>query len=219
MIDPVEIQNALGEVPRVVGLAAAGAAAITIIWAVVQVARYAAADRFGRAVLRKRWLIRATWTRTARRVGLVMAERVTPPWWRTTPHPARSGPVRELVPAMRTGVREWGVTVDVRAVGRLGLAEFENASRYLAGAWRVPIVRPEQLRPGVVRLRALLRDPLTQPLPWRQPATTAGAGAGGVDPGVWRAGVDADREPVTLRSSGVRCGRRGARGLRQDGVP
>ncbi|ADL44770.1 hypothetical protein Micau_1208 [Micromonospora aurantiaca ATCC 27029] len=55
--------------------------------------------------------------------------------------------------------------VDASTVDRLGLAEFQNAAGHLTGAWRVPQVRVEQVRPGLVRLRALLVDPLTQPTP------------------------------------------------------
>jgi hypothetical protein len=53
--------------------------------------------------------------------------------------------------------------VDVAAVGKVGLAELDAVVAHLADAWRVPIVRAAQLRPGIVRIRALLADPLTHP--------------------------------------------------------
>jgi S-DNA-T family DNA segregation ATPase FtsK/SpoIIIE len=104
---------------------------------------------------------------------------------------------RELVPSVRTVAEWWGVRVDVSTLGRLGVDELTAAAPHLADAWRVPQVRVAQVRPGLVRLRALLRDPLTQPIKWTEPADPAA----GLE--VWTAGVDADAEPVTIRSSGV----------------
>jgi hypothetical protein len=51
-------------------------------------------------------------------------------------------------------------------VGRVGLVEFQNAARHLADAWRVPTVQVTQPKAGLVRLRALVVDPLTEPLQW-----------------------------------------------------
>jgi hypothetical protein len=64
----------------------------------------------------------------------------------------------------------WGVRVDVSTLGRLGVDELTAAAPHLAYAWRVPQVRGAQVRPGLVRLRALLHDPLTQPTTWNEPA-------------------------------------------------
>jgi S-DNA-T family DNA segregation ATPase FtsK/SpoIIIE len=87
--------------------------------------------------------------------------------------------------------------VDASTVGRLGVDEFQNAAIHLADVWRVGQVRVEQARPGLVRLRVLITDPLTSHTRWTEDATaTAG-------PALWLAGVDADGQPVTIRSSGV----------------
>ena len=51
------------------------------------------------------------------------------------------------------------------------------------------------VRPGVVRLRALLIDPLTDQTQWTEDRSAG--------PEVWPAGIDADRQPVTIRSAGV----------------
>jgi FtsK/SpoIIIE family len=104
---------------------------------------------------------------------------------------------RELVPSIKVWPERWGVRINAATSGRLGLKEFQDAAGHLADAWRVPQVRVEQARPGVVRLRALLTDPLTHQTQWTDD-DTASAG-----PGVWLAGVDADGQPVTIRSSGV----------------
>jgi hypothetical protein len=162
-------------------------------WAATHTVRYLRADKARKAAMRKSFMIRRTWARTARRVGLVQTEKVHPSLLSSKPHSQTTS--RELCPPVRVRAEAWGVCVDASTVGRLGLEQFQQAAGHLADAWRVPLVRVEQLRPGVVRLRALLRDPLTTP-------TALGAG-GGADPVTWAAGIDADGRPVTIRCSGV----------------
>jgi DNA segregation ATPase FtsK/SpoIIIE and related proteins len=170
-------------------------AVVVVVWLAAHLVRYLLAAAEVRPALRVGWRIRWTWRRTAVRVGLVQTERVRPPWWSSQP---QTVVVRqELVPPVRVRVRRWGVEVDASTVGRLGLVEFQDAAGYLADAWRVPQVRVAQVRPGLVRLRALLVDPLTQPTAWDGQAATADHVR------TWSAGVDADGQPVTVRSSGV----------------
>jgi S-DNA-T family DNA segregation ATPase FtsK/SpoIIIE len=132
--------------------------AVAALVVLVEAWRYARADRLGRSARRKRWLIRATWPRTARPVGFCMSESQPPPSWRTPP-PGQSPPVRwrKLVPPITSRVEPWGVRVDARTIGRIGLAEFAAAAVHLAGAWRVPLVRVEPLRPAVVRMAVSTR--------------------------------------------------------------
>lgn len=104
---------------------------------------------------------------------------------------------RTLVPAIRVREETWGVHIDAHTVGRLGVEEFQSAAHHLANTWRVPLVRVEQHRPGVIRIRALLRDPLTQTTAFAPPAASEG------DPVLWVPGIDADGQDVTIRSSGV----------------
>jgi len=189
MIRPPD-PNLVMAVPAVV-LAAAGLAAL--IWLTAHLVRYAATDRSLRPVLRRAWRIKYTWKRTARMVGLVQTERSRPQWWSS--RPATTVVTRELVPPITVTVEQWGVRVDAATVGRLGIDEFQNAAGHLADAWRVGQVRVEQPRSGLVRLRALLTDPLTQHAAW---INDDAAG-----PEVWLAGIDADGQPVTIRSSGV----------------
>ncbi|WP_034088724.1 FtsK/SpoIIIE domain-containing protein [Streptacidiphilus albus] len=155
--------------------------------------RYLLAASDQRPVIRAAWRIRRTWRRTAMRVGLAHTEPIKPHAPVGTPGSGR----RTLVPAIRVHRETWGVRIDAYTVGRLGVEEFEAAADHLANAWRVPLVRVEQHRPGVVRIRALLRDPLTQPTTFTEQA------AGEGDPLLWVPGIDADGQPVTLRSSGV----------------
>lgn len=162
--------------------------------------RYLTVDSDRRAVMRRGWYIRATWRRTAARIGLMQ-----------TDHAAKVGadiPLagelrrssdkpRVLIPRIAVQVEAWGLRIDVHTIGRIGLGELQAAASYLADAWRVPQVRVEQERPGVVRVRALLRDPLTEPTDY-QPDPT-----GPVDLVSWHTGRDADGQPVTIRCSGV----------------
>jgi hypothetical protein len=160
MIEPRDLQLIM-MVPAVV-LAAAALAAL--VWLGAHAVRYMAAGKQARPVLRAAWRIKYTWRRTASRVGLVQVERRRPPIWSSTPYTAVI--TRELVPAITVHPERWGVRVDASTVGRLGLKEFTDASGHLADVWRVPLVRVEQTRPGRVRLRALLSDPLTEPSAW-----------------------------------------------------
>ncbi|MFC0098387.1 FtsK/SpoIIIE domain-containing protein [Micromonospora marina] len=171
------------------------AALAVLVWLGAHAVRYLAANRQLRPVLRVAWRIRYTWRRTARRVGLAQIERVRPPWWSN--RPPGTVVTRELIPAVTVAAERWGVRVDASTVGRLGVEEFTQAAGHLADVWRVPLVRVAQVRPGLVRIRALMHDPLTEPATW---AESADAGS---DPAVWVAGVDADGQPVTIRSAGV----------------
>ncbi|NUS00008.1 MAG: hypothetical protein HOV67_32705 [Kribbellaceae bacterium] len=151
---------------------------------------FAAPER--RAVIRKARRIRRTWRRTATRVGLAHTEQIKAHAPLGSPGSGR----RTLIPAIRVRRERWGVVIDAHTLGRLGLEEFQAAADHLANAWKVPLVRVEQHRPGVVRIRALLRDPLTEP-------TTFDAASAAMDPAVWCPGVDADGHEVSIRSSGV----------------
>jgi FtsK/SpoIIIE family len=171
------------------------AATVGLVWLAGHLVRYVRTPRPLRPMLRRAWRIKYTWKRTARRVGLVQTERTRPPWWSN--RPATAVVVRELVPAIRVAVEPWGVRVDASTIGKLGVDEFQNAASHLADVWRVGQVRVEQARPGLVRLRVLITDPLTSQTRWTDDAT------GSAGPALWLAGVDADGQPVTIRSSGV----------------
>ncbi|GEM_PF-2096346 len=206
-------------------------AALYALRVLTELVRYALADKALRPMLRKAWVIRYRWKRDARRVGLVQIERGRPKFWSSTPQTTVIE--REMLPTVKVKAQRWGVSVDARTLGRLGIKQFQESAPYLADIWKVPQVRVEQVRPGVVRLRAIIRDPLTEPTQWtdtrRQPvgstrlrarpsrtmssqvaysrrpapASVVAASTTVADPGIWQAGVDADGEPVTIRSSGV----------------
>jgi S-DNA-T family DNA segregation ATPase FtsK/SpoIIIE len=152
---------------------------------------FAAPER--RAVIRKARRIHRTWRRTAIRVGLAHTEQIKA----HAPLGAPGSGRRTLTPAIRVKQEAWGVRIDAHTLGRLGLEQFQAAADHLANAWKVPLVRVEQHRPGVIRIRALLRDPLTTKTEY-SPENTAAC-----DPATWSPGVDADGRQVTIRSSGV----------------
>ncbi|HEY7223864.1 MAG TPA: FtsK/SpoIIIE domain-containing protein [Micromonosporaceae bacterium] len=178
-------------VPAVV-LAAFAAAVLARV--VVEAVRYVRAGRLVRPMWRRAWRIRWTWAQTARRVGLVHTERSSPPWW-SSAKPGTST-TRTLVPPIRVRADRWGVQVEASTVGQLGLVEFQNAARHLADAWRVPTVRVTQPKAGLVRLRALVVDPLTEPLEWTDDELAG-------DVATWVAGIDQDGQPVTIRAAEV----------------
>jgi S-DNA-T family DNA segregation ATPase FtsK/SpoIIIE len=180
--------------PWVPAVVLAVLAVIVAARVVVEAVRYVRAGRLVRPMWRRAWCIRWTWPRTARRVGLVHTERASPPWW----SPAKPGPAttRTVVPAVRVRADRWGVHIDATTVGRLGLVEFQHAARHLADAWRVPTVRVTQPKAGLVRLRALVVDPLTQPLQWTDDELAG-------DVATWVAGIDQDGQPVTIRAAEV----------------
>ncbi|WP_370881755.1 hypothetical protein [Catenuloplanes nepalensis] len=182
------------------------AAPVAVWWTarlLLLLSRYARADRMLRPMLRRAWSIKAGWSRDARRVGLVQIDRSRPRWWSSPP--TASVIEREMIPAIRVQACWWGVLVDARSVGRLGLTAFQQAAPHLADVWKVRQVRVEQPSPGLVRLRAIVRDPLTEPTPPADPHAIEGSTPLPLptDPAVWHAGVDADGVPVIIRSSGV----------------
>jgi DNA segregation ATPase FtsK/SpoIIIE, S-DNA-T family len=177
-----------------------GPAALGLLSYSVTGVRYVSSGPDRKAVMRKGWLIRRTWHRTAVRVGLVQTDHASKVG-ADIPLPGelrRSGDkTRVMVPRIKVHPEPWGLRIEVRTLGRLGLGEFQAAADYLANAWRVQQVRAEQLRPGVVQLRAMLRDPLTETYTWAPDLVTP------VDLSSWHVGRDGDGREVSVRCSGV----------------
>jgi DNA segregation ATPase FtsK/SpoIIIE, S-DNA-T family len=180
-------------------MAIVGGGAVALPYSVTGL-RYLGADSDRRAVMRRGWYIRATWKRTAARIGLVQ-----------TDHAAKVGadiPLagelrrgsdkpRVLIPEIKVRVESWGLRIEVHTIGRIGIGELQAAASYLADTWRVPHVRVEQDRPGIVRVRALLSDPLTKQTAYIPQSNVP------VDLDSWPVGTDADGQAVSIRCSGV----------------
>jgi S-DNA-T family DNA segregation ATPase FtsK/SpoIIIE len=176
----------------------AGGGLVAVPYAITAT-RYATSNRECRAAMRRGWWIRATWRRTVARIGITQtdhAARVGADIPLTGELLRRSDRPQVLIPRMKLWVESWGLRIEVKTVGRIGLGELQAAADYLANAWKVPQVRVEQDRPGFVVLRALLRDPLTRPISYTPDEAAP-------DLVSWAVGIDADSRPVTIRCSGV----------------
>jgi S-DNA-T family DNA segregation ATPase FtsK/SpoIIIE len=66
-------------------------------------------------------------------------------------------------PAAEFIADDQGVTAMVAAIAGAGLADYQQATTYLADTWDCVAVRAEQRAPGLIRLRGLYRDPLLAP--------------------------------------------------------
>ena len=147
------------------------------------------------AVWQTRRRIKRTWPRTARRLGLTVEETIRP--WLASPGSPTSR--RVLIPGIRAKREPWGVRVELRTIEGVGLAELEKAGDHLADAWRVPIVRIEQERPGTLTIRALIWDPLTTA------TDTTASTVSGADQAVtsWLVGTDQDGTDAAVKTSDV----------------
>lgn len=162
---------------------------------------YFRSDRDRKAALRLSWRVRATWKRTAMRVGLYQtdhASKVGSAVPLDGEYRSKAERPRTLIPVIRVRADRFGLIIHVKTIGKIGLAEWQGAADYLAHAWRVHQVQVLPSKPGRLIVRALLLDPLTEP--WSLTPDTRPAS---VDLKSWPIGRDANAEPVTLRSSGV----------------
>lgn len=161
--------------------------------------RYMRGSKERRAAIRRAWIVRHTWQKTAMRVGLYQTDKATrvgeigPS---TGSDASRKGP-RVIIPAIRVRSDEYGLLIDVKTVGKLGLEAWQKAAANLADEWLVQSVTVEAVKPGWLRVRGMLRDPLTEPMEFARPDAST------VDLNSWHVGRDAYATPVTLRSSGV----------------
>ena len=141
--------------------------------------------------------IKRTWPRTARRLGLTVQETVRP--WIASPGAPSSH--RVLIPGIRAKREPWGVHIELRTVEGVGLTELEKAADHLADAWRVPIVRVEQHKPGTVTIRALIWDPLTTGTDTNAFVCTDSGSDQAVT--TWLVGTDQDGSAATVKTSDV----------------
>src|SRR4029450_7810688 len=66
-------------------------------------------------------------------------------------------------PAAELQVDDQGVTATVTAIAGAGLADFQQATGYLADTWGCVTVRADQQGPGLIRPRGLYHRPLPAP--------------------------------------------------------
>ena len=151
------------------------------------------------AVWQTRRRIKRTWPRTARRLGLTVEETIRP--WLASPGAPTSH--RVLIPGIRAKREAWGVRIELRTIEGVGLAEIEKAADHLADAWRVPIVRVEQHKPGTVAIRALLWDPLTTTIEIAAIIGDHQHESTDLAVSSWLVGTDQDGASATIRTSDV----------------
>ena len=167
--------------------------------AVTSAVRYALADPDRRAVLRKAYRIRATWRRTAVRVGLFQADHGAKVGAEVplVGELRKSGRERILIPRIRVTPVAGGLVIDVRTIGKLGLDAFEKATDFLADAWRVKFVTVASGRPGHLRLRVTLVDAL------RSKTVFTPSPDDQVDLCRWEIGHDRHGQAVSVRTQDV----------------
>ncbi|MBO0837331.1 MAG: hypothetical protein J2P28_17750, partial [Actinobacteria bacterium] len=104
---------------------------------------------------------------------------------------------RIIVPRLRIRADSYGVEVRAKTLPRVGRDEWVRAAPHLANAWGCARVAVTQDRPGRLRVRAVRRDPLTEP------SERFPTGLPPADLDRWSIGLDEYAEPVEVRLSNV----------------
>ena len=175
-------------------------AAALVVLVAVEVVPFVVADGETRRSMWQARLIRWRWRRLARMLGLTVSDPTQTVMqvfvgergqWASPPRP------RILIPRIRVKADAYGVVVRVRTLPKVGRNEWVKASPHLANAWGCVRVAVTQEEPGRLVVRAVRRDPLTEPyayVPTGQPP---------VDLERWEVGRDEYAQPATLRLGNV----------------
>jgi S-DNA-T family DNA segregation ATPase FtsK/SpoIIIE len=185
-------------------------------WIAVVLVRYGRADRETRKSMRQAWWIRRRWRRLSRMLGLVVVDptptllgsllgrRMTQLF---TAGPAlatisvdrrgQPAPPRILAPRLRVRPDPYGVTISARTLPKVGRDEWVKAAGHLANAWGCVRVAVTQTEPGRLVIRAVRRDPLTEPYD----SVPSGLAPAALDR--WQIGRDEYAGPVDVRLSNV----------------
>jgi S-DNA-T family DNA segregation ATPase FtsK/SpoIIIE len=123
-----------------------------------RIRRWLRATPAGRAGLRLARYVRRGWPHLAINLGLAYTDQTTR--HRINLHTGEIRPPETVYPAIRVHADEYGVIVDAATVPTVGVEEYTKAAPHLANAWGCATVQVRQIAPGVVRLRALLTDPV-----------------------------------------------------------
>lgn len=133
--------------------------------------RYVRASKDRRKAMRLALRIRWSWVRLSQMLGLTVNDPT--PWFprlhrlikrKAYRFPIAKSRVRML--RLRIQTDEYGVRIRVRTRPGIGLEEIRNQAPHLSNAWRTVRVTATQDRPGVVHVRAVDRDPLTEMTEW-----------------------------------------------------
>lgn len=105
--------------------------------------RYWSASPEVRLSMRQAAAMRRQWPKLADNLGLTLS--------------SEKGPV---APRIRTTADQYGVVTDVVTLDGVGHSEIAKAAPYLSDAWGMTRVSVTRTTPGMVRIRAVRRDPL-----------------------------------------------------------
>lgn len=170
---------------------------VLLAWLTPKVVFFIQADWHTRRSMWQAWLIRRRWARFSRMQGLAVTD-PTPTLWMRLVHRERAARMRRVViPRIRVRPDSYGVIVTARTLPRVGRDEWVRAAPHLANAWGCVRVAVTQEKPGLLRLRAVRRDPLIEPYH----CLLSGCPPAELDR--WEVGRDEYAEPVTVRLSNV----------------
>jgi DNA segregation ATPase FtsK/SpoIIIE, S-DNA-T family len=156
------------------------------------------ADRETRRSMWQARLIRWRWARLARMLGLVVSDPTPTVLSALLGERGQSAPPpRILVPRIRVRADEYGVVVRVKTLPKVGRDEWVKASGHLANAWGCVRVAVTQDVPGRLVVRAVRRDPLTEPY------VSVPTGQAPAELDRWEVGRDEYAMPTDLRLSNV----------------
>lgn len=185
---------------ELVGLVVAACPLALVAW---WVTRYVRGSVDYRRSMRQALRVRLGWRRVARMLSLYVVDPKRRAYMRVL-HKDVAGVQnstvgRLVVPRLRIKADPYGVLVRCRTLPGIGAAEWEERTQKLADAWRATRVTVSQPQPGRITVRAVRRDPLTEPTTW-EPT--------GVEPDAeafksWDVGRDEWAEPARIRISDV----------------
>src|SRR5215472_12839005 len=170
---------------------------VLVVLLAVRVVPYVLANRETRRSMRQAWLIRWRWARLARMLGLIVTDPTPTVLSALAGEGGREAPPRILIPRIRVRADEYGVVVRVKTLPKVGREEWVKASAHLANAWGCVRVAVTQDGPGRLVVRAVRRDPLTEPYE----LVPTGQAPSELDR--WEVGRDEYARPTDLRLSNV----------------
>jgi DNA segregation ATPase FtsK/SpoIIIE, S-DNA-T family len=166
------------------------------LWLGPKLVRFILADWQTRRSMWQAWRIRRGWVRLSRMQGLTVTD-PTPTLMSRLRGRRGAEASRILVPRLRIRADSYGVVVHAKTLPRVGRDEWVRAAPHLANAWGCVRVAVAQDRPGRLRVRAVRRDPLTEP------AQHFPTGLPPAELDRWVIGRDEYAEPVEVRLSNV----------------
>lgn len=145
------------------------------IWGV----RYLRGSKPERASLRRANAIKFRWKRNAKLLDLIVMDSSQRPSdfirevFRDQSSRRTSTAIRKAAPAkprpvhqkLKTSTDEFSVTVDTKVIGKLNASRWQDSAENLAQVWRVQRVKVTSPKPGRIRARAFLREPLDALIP------------------------------------------------------